>query len=430
MTSESQTPRVLVVHSGARHNYALPAAFASKGMLEAFYTDACGGLGVGRLSSLFRHLPKAFLLSDALDRLARRTVPLDVLRRTRTFELEAIRYEVSRKLATNELGRFQALKDSNSRRSEIMRRWGLGRATHVFSVLGEGGDLLQAAHDRGLPILTDVIIALSTNRIIREEYQAHPDWGPPPAIAAGTLETDMGAVRHIFSTTDIFVCPSAFVAEDLIGNWGVRREATRIVPYALSESWFSLKAEPRRGRVLFVGSADRRKGIHYLAKAANILRGRGRNYEFRVAGGVDRQVKEHEDAASLQFLGRVPRSEIAAEFASADIFVLPTLAEGSATVIYEALASGLPVVTTMAAGSVARDGEEGRIVPERDPHALADAIEAIVEDRALRSRFSQSAKDRAQSFTWEKYAHAIRELVAETPTRVTPAPAIDRSPVH
>ena len=49
------------------------------------------------------------------------------------------------------------------------------------------------------------------------------------------------------------------------------------------------------------------------------------------------------------------------------MFVLPSLAEGSAEVTYEAIAAGVPVVTTRAAGSVVRDGIEGRIVPERDP---------------------------------------------------------------
>jgi len=59
---------------------------------------------------------------------------------------------------------------------------------------------------------------------------------------------------------------------------------------------------------------------------------------------------------SLSFLGRVPRDRIHEEFQTADLFVLPTLAEGSAEVTYEALAAGLPVITTKSAGSVVRDG--------------------------------------------------------------------------
>jgi glycosyltransferase involved in cell wall biosynthesis len=103
----------------------------------------------------------------------------------------------------------------------------------------------------------------------------------------------------------------------------------------------------------------------------------------------------------------VPRDRIHEEFQQADVFVLPSLAEGSAEVTYEALAAGVPLVVTAAAGSVARDGIEGRIVPECDPAALADAIEQIVEDRAVRNRMAGAARERAREFTWEKYGERL-----------------------
>ena len=89
------------------------------------------------------------------------------------------------------------------------------------------------------------------------------------------------------------------------------------------------------------------------------------------------------------------------------MFVLPSLAEGSAEATYEALAAGVPVVTTRAAGSVVRDGIDGRIVPERDPVALADAIAEIVEDRDKRARMSEAARERARDYTWERYGERL-----------------------
>ena len=89
------------------------------------------------------------------------------------------------------------------------------------------------------------------------------------------------------------------------------------------------------------------------------------------------------------------------------MLVLPSLAEGSAGATYEALAAGVPVVTTPAAGSVVRDGIEGRIVPERDPVALADAIAEIVEDRDKRARMSVAARERARDYTWERYGERL-----------------------
>src|SRR6185503_19097558 len=94
-------------------------------------------------------------------------------------------------------------------------------------------------------------------------------------------------------------------------------------------------------------------------------------FEFRVAGNVTPRVAQQSICRPLKFLGRVPRAGMVSEFARADVLVLPSLAEGSAEVTYEALACGVPVITTPEAGSVVRDGVEGRIVPSRDPEALA-----------------------------------------------------------
>jgi glycosyltransferase involved in cell wall biosynthesis len=168
-----------------------------------------------------------------------------------------------------------------------------------------------------------------------------------------------------------------------------------------------LPPQPQPGRVLFVGTAELRKGIHYLALAAEKLAAKNIRCEFRVAGNVSPQIARRTECKHLNFLGRVPRERIAEEYQQADIFVLPSLAEGSAEVTYEALAAGLPVITTRAAGSVARDGIEGRIVPERDSNTLADAIEQLVEDRALRDRMATAARERARDYTWEKYGERL-----------------------
>ena len=403
----SGEPRVLVIHSGARHSYALPAAFAEAGMLEGFYTDLCAGRGIGRAAEAARNIPMPKQLAAIRDRLVGRRPPALVLERTSTDDLEALRYEAERRWAKDEAARFRALQRHARRRGRRMMRQGLGRATHVFNVLGEGGDLLHIARSRGLTVLADIIIALSSDSIVRREYEAFPDWGAAPVDREAAIGGGYRAAEHLLRTTDVYVCPSRFVADDLIANWGVDRTATRIVPYAISDEWFSLTPRPVPGRVLFVGSADRRKGIHYLAMAADRLRGRGRRYEFRVAGGVAPEVRDKPVCRALSFLGRVPRATIADEFATADVLVLPTLAEGSASVTYEALAAGVPVITTHAAGSVVRHNVDGLIVPERDPDALAAAIEHIVEDRGRRNDMAAAARAHATAYSWRHYGERL-----------------------
>ncbi len=122
-------------------------------------------------------------------------------------------------------------------------------------------------------------------------------------------------------------------------------------------------------------------------------------------------MREHPECKGLTFLGRVPRWEIAAEFSSADVYALPSLAEGSAVSTYQALALGIPVVTTQAAGSVVRDGVDGYIVPERDAESLAEAIARIAEDRARREEFSANARRRVADYTWARYSERLIETL-------------------
>ena len=78
--------------------------------------------------------------------------------------------------------------------------------------------------------------------------------------------------------------------------------------------------------------------------------------------------------------------------AAADVFVFPSLFEGSAVVTYEALACGLPSVVTPDAGSVVRDGIEGFVVPPRDVDDLAAAMEQLGNDPELRARMAAAAR--------------------------------------
>ena len=107
------------------------------------------------------------------------------------------------------------------------------------------------------------------------------------------------------------------------------------------------------------------------------------------------------------YLGPLSRSQVQEEFRRADLFVLPTLAEGSALVHLEAMAFALPVITTPQCGAVLRHGREGSIVPARDPLALADQIQLLLEDRPRRDRYAAAARRRARQFTWARYGERL-----------------------
>jgi len=117
------------------------------------------------------------------------------------------------------------------------------------------------------------------------------------------------------------------------------------------------------------------------------------------------------------YVGQVPRSQVREEFLRADVFAFPTLVEGFALSHLEAMACGLPVVTTPGCGPAVREGQDGFVVPPRDAHALADKIAAIITDRALRRRMSESARERASSYSWGYYRQRLLEAVTAADAR-------------
>lgn len=403
--------KFIVTQIGARRGYAVPAILEQAGLLERFYTDLCADVGLGRWLVRAGSLP---LVNGRFAKLASRHLPAGLPAKTTSFGWPALAQGLLAATAGRDpQERFRAALRGADALGAAMTREGFGAATHLYSMLGEGGHFVNDARRAGLRIVTEIYILLSAERLLLEERRAFPGWDEDyPQFTA--IRQEFGFEDLPLVHGDFAICPSEAVRDDLLVNWSVAPEHCAVVPYGMNPELLTVRNEPVRGRVLFAGTADLRKGIHYLAMAAERLSGSVRRWtegggrlEFRVAGNVQPRVAQQPLCRHLHFLGRVPRVDMAREFAAADVFVLPSLAEGSAEVTYEALACGLPVITTRAAGSVVRDGIEGRIVPERDPVALAEAIREVVEDRAQRDRMARAARERARDYTWDRYGERL-----------------------
>ncbi len=405
--------KFVVAHTGARRGYAVPAILERAGMLEHFYTDICADVGLGRLVA---SVNKFGITSARLRRLQLRVLPANIIPKTRTFYLPNLRMYCSGMVNRDAVAAYRANLHWQCELGKRMADAGFGKATWLHSFLDEFPTLIIAAKERGLKVVSEIYILLSSDRLLVQERQEFPGWEEDsPDVAE--LNREILGENVLLARSDYALCPSEAVQDDLIRQFGFNAGRTCVVPYGVHDDWFQVRNEPVPGRVLFAGTADLRKGIHYLALAESKLRSRGR-YHFRVAGNVHSKVAAQPLCRGLNFLGRVNRNKIKDEFARADVFVLPSLAEGSAGVTYEAMAAGVPVVATPEAGSVVRDGIDGRIVPSRDSDALADAIAEISEDRPKRERMATAARERARDFTWERYGQrlvAALKSIAERP---------------
>ena len=155
----------------------------------------------------------------------------------------------------------------------------------------------------------------------------------------------------------------------------------------------------------------RSKGIKYLLEAVKRLR--LPNAELMLVGrriGSEAAFAPYEGC--FRHVPHVPYHEVHRLFTEADIFVYPSLHEGSAFATYEAMASGLPVVATPNTGSVVRDGLDGFIVKPRDIGALMERIERLYRDPGLRRTMGTSARRRAEAFTWGAYRERVAAFFA------------------
>jgi glycosyltransferase involved in cell wall biosynthesis len=188
----------------------------------------------------------------------------------------------------------------------------------------------------------------------------------------------------------------------------------------------SLAVDSRPWRLAFVGSVVPSKGVGDAIDAVAELRARGRPVELRVIGrgsteGFAQQAKAKGVEELVRFEGLQPQSRVMEEMRSADVMLVPSwheYPEGLPLTIYESLASRTPLVCSdhpMFRGRVG-EGRSTLCVPEKQPTALADAIERIMTDADLYARMSRASAD-----VWEqlqcpvKYGDMIRRWLSGTP---------------
>ena len=196
----------------------------------------------------------------------------------------------------------------------------------------------------------------------------------------------------------------------------------RIIPNGIPvEKYAPAVGAPKvRGRILFVGRAERRKGLGVLLQAFTLLRRRAPHATLVVAGATRRQVLETDrngtglpvDLAGVEALGWVADEEKIAHLAAAEIVCAPSLAaESFGIVLAEAMAAGVPVVASDLPGyrAVLRDGQAGRLTPPGDPVALADALYDLLQDEEERRRLAAAGSAAAAELSWSRVTDRIIE---------------------
>lgn len=315
-------------------------------------------------------------------------------------------------------------------RSLLLRRlWFNLRLPDRFRAGGEAGsyDLIVGFDIDGVRLAgsLDAPYACSIKGVLAEEARCERGW-PRRMLASLALLERRNARR-----APLVLSTSRYCIDRIRHHYGVAPERLALVPEGIDLDLWQPSAEPavladldaRREpfTVLCVARQYPRKRIVDLIDAFALVTAREPRARLVVIGdgpehaALAQRLQQHGLDGSVQLLGALPDdAEVRAWYGRASIFCLPSEQEGFGIVFLEAMASGLPVVSTTAAAipEVVPDGEAGLLVPPRYPAALAEALLRLLQDPGLRARLRDAGRRHARGYSWERVADRFLEAVA------------------
>ncbi|WP_369130003.1 glycosyltransferase family 4 protein [Modestobacter roseus] len=228
--------------------------------------------------------------------------------------------------------------------------------------------------------------------------------------------THADAMRAVLDHAGAVLIGSASFRDEVVGNLGTDPARFTIVPGATDTTRFTPGDRPLGSLadppvLLFHGRVDRRKGVLDLLEALP-------DGVRLVVSGIGPDLDEAKARADgrTTFLGYVPPDEAPAVYRTADVFVSPTYSEGFSNTLLEAMASGLPTVSTDSVGVVdcLRHEENGLLHEPGDVAGLRKELDRLLGDAALRTRLATTALEEVRRlYSWPVLARSIDEVCTE-----------------
>ena len=169
-------------------------------------------------------------------------------------------------------------------------------------------------------------------------------------------------------------------------------------------------------RLLTVGRLSVTKRVEILIDAVEILHREGCEVRSKIVGGGQMQQKlkqiisDKNLANIIELTGRIDAEDMPQVYRQSDIFISASMQEGMSNAMLEAMASGLPLITTRCEGAEELIADNGLVVENANAEEIADAVRKIADDRQLYKQMAVAARTQAQKFTWNKVASQYTEL--------------------
>ena len=212
-----------------------------------------------------------------------------------------------------------------------------------------------------------------------------------------------------YELSDKIIAPSIFVKDEIV-KLGVCDKKITVVPFGSDlnngyKKYFKKDFETEGVDFCFAGTVNKRKGIEFLLEAWNDQR--FENDRLHLCGRLFPEIKKilkKYDFNNVILPGFVDTAEY---FKKCDVYVFPSLLEGSSKSIYEAMSMSLPCIVTHNSGSVISDGEDGFIIDVANSSMIKNKMLVFKQDRCLIKKMGQAAFINSQKYSWHNYSKNV-----------------------
>ncbi|MEP7250925.1 MAG: glycosyltransferase family 4 protein [Ginsengibacter sp.] len=407
--------------TGNRNVRAIISSFAKAGLLAEFFTT----LSIDSKAGWLKLIPAKFRYE-----LKRRSFPipaekiksfpsLEVARMV--FAKSGISYPIRHELGWASVDSIYHLVDRKTAgHLQRLKKYKNINAVYAY----EDGALFsfRQAKNMGIKCIYDLPIAYweTTRKLMDEESRRVPAW----AVTLGGSVTDSAQKverkSEELNLADVIISPSKFV-ESSLPEWTKNKQII-MSPFGSPDcvatedvrSVLIQKAEDRPLRILFVGSMGQRKGLADLFAAMHLLK--SSQFELVVMGTLRAPMQFYKNEyGDFKYEPGRPHEKVLELMRSCDIFCLPSIVEGRALVMQEAMSQGLPLIITPNTGGedLIIDEKTGFLVPIRSPEKIAEKLTWFNDNRDKIPEMGLLAKEHAARYSWESYGQKVINSLME-----------------
>lgn len=413
--------KIVLSHPTGNSNVrALALALVTRENLKTFYTTVATFQTSEKLESYRSGLLKEF---------NRRNFDPVLKKHTRCFPWYELGRVISSKMSWNKFVKHEQgifCVDSVYSSLDLYVARNLARefqygANAVYAYEDGALETFKQAKKLGMHCIYDLPIAYyeTARKLMQEEAKRLPRW--EFTLGGGIFDsaTKLDRKMEELKLADVIIGPSSFVMDSLPQWASNKKQITSAFGSPEVERLLKINVKVKNNlaplKVLFVGSMGQRKGLGDLSAAIKMLN--SKHVELVVLGSMLESAEFYkQELPAYTYINGREHSQVLEVMRSCDVFCLPSIVEGRALVMQEAMSQGLPLIITPNTGGqdLIEEEKTGFLVPIRSPEAIAEKLEWFIINRSRIPQMSRRCREVAKKMSWEQYGNRIIAELEET----------------